>query len=83
VSDGTNAVVYAPVTFTTTGGGAFVPPFTWSATGLPFGLTVTTDVNGNGYLSGTPTQSGTFDFTLLLTDHLGRSVSWQYSITIH
>ena len=83
VSDGTNAVAYAPVTFTTTGGGAFEPPFTWSATGLPSGLTVTTDVNGNGQLSGTPTQSGTFDFTLLLTDHLGRSVSWQYSITIH
>jgi hypothetical protein len=83
VPDGTNNAAYAPVTFTITGGGAFEPPFTWSAAGLPSGLTVTTDANGNGLLSGTPSQSGSFDFTLLLTDSLGRSVSWDYSITIH
>ena len=83
VPDGTNNHAYAPVTFTITGGGAFEPPFTWSVAGLPSGLTVTTDANGNGLLSGTPAQTGTFDFTLLLTDSLGRSVSWDYSITIH
>jgi hypothetical protein len=83
VPDGTHNAAYAPVTFTVSGGGAFEPPFTWSATGLPSGLTVTTDANGNGYLSGRPAQAGTFDFTLQLTDSLGRSVSWDYSITIH
>jgi hypothetical protein len=77
LSDGTNNSVYTPVTFTATGGG-FAPPFTWSATGLPSGLTVSSD----GTLSGTPTESGTFDFTLQLTDSLGHSVQWTYSITI-
>jgi hypothetical protein len=83
VPDGAYNTVYAPVTFTVTGGGAFERPFTWSATGLPTGLTVTTDANGNGYLSGKPAQVGTFDFTIQLTDSLGRSVNWNYSITIH
>jgi hypothetical protein len=80
---GIHNAAYAPVTFTVSGGGAFEPPFTWSATGLPSGLTVTTDANGNGYLSGRPAQAGTFDFTLQLTDSLGRSVNWNYEITIH
>jgi hypothetical protein len=95
--DGTNAVPYvftytnsSAVAYTNTfvaSGGSFQPPFTWTATGLPTGLTMTT-VNGNGYLSGTPAilpaQSGVpFDFTVQLTDSLSRSVQWQYSITIH
>lgn len=96
--DGTNAVPYAPGsgcgfvytnsgtiytnTFTATGG-AFSPPYTWSLPsglgGLPTGLLL----SGAGVLSGTPTQSGTFDFTIQLTDSLGRSVTWNYQITIH
>jgi hypothetical protein len=77
-------------TFSATGG-AFSQPFTWSAyglsaigapTGLPAGLTMTTDANGNGLLSGTPTQSGTFDIVVQLTDSLGRSVTWNYTINI-
>jgi hypothetical protein len=72
-------VNYAPnaVQFTATGG-AFTQPYTWSATGLPAGLTLSSD----GQLSGTPTQSGTFDFILTLTDYVGRSVQWSYTITI-
>ena len=77
LADGFNNSVYTPVTFTATGGG-FSAPFTWSATGLPAGLTISSD----GTLSGTPTQSGTFDFTLQLTDSLAHSVQWTYSITI-
>jgi hypothetical protein len=46
--------------------------------GLPSGLTVTS----GGTLSGTPTQSGTFDFTLLFTDAIGRTVQWTYPVTI-
>jgi hypothetical protein len=89
--NGTNNSVYTPVTFTATGG-AFSPPFTWTATGvslitglpsgtgLPPGLTL----SSGGTLSGTPTQSGTFDFTLQLSDSLTppRTVQWSYSITI-
>jgi len=77
--NGTNGAVYAGVTFTATGGG-FIAPFTWSAIGLPTGLTV----SPTGTLSGTPTQSGTFDFTLMLTDSSAtpRSVQWTVPITI-
>lgn len=77
LANGTNNSLYTPVTFTATGGG-FAPPFTWSATGLPTGLTL----SSGGTLSGTPTQSGTFDFTLQLTDSFAHSVQWTYSITI-
>jgi hypothetical protein len=77
LANGTNNSAYTPVTFTTTGGG-FSPPFTWSATGLPSGMAV----SSGGTLSGTPTQSGIFDFTLQLTDSFAHSVQWTYSITI-
>ena len=39
-------------------------PYTWTATGLPAGVTVATD----GAVSGTPTESGTFDVTATATD---------------
>ena len=82
---GTNNQPYTVTTFTASGG-AFTPPYTWSATGLPSGLSVTNnytlDPNGGGVLSGTPTQSGTFDFTLKLTDYNARSAQWTFPITI-
>lgn len=59
-------------------GGSFTQPYTWTASGLPNGLSL----SSNGVLSGTPTQSGTFDFTLTMTDYVGRSVQWGYTITI-
>lgn len=65
------------VTFTATGG-SLIPPYSWSAAGLPNGLTLTSD----GNLSGNPTQVGTTTFTLILTDSLSRSVQWNYTITI-
>ena len=77
---GTNGQPYTATTFTASGG-AFTQPFTWSATGLPAGLTVTT-TNSAALLSGMPTQSGTFDFTLTLTDVIFRSVQWTFAITI-
>jgi len=80
--DGTNGVPYAAINFTASGG-AFSPSFTWTLVpglgGLPPGLSL----SGGGTLSGTPTQSGTFDFNIQLTDKLGRTVNWFYSITIH
>jgi len=76
---------YPATTFTTTGG-SFTQPYTWSSsdsfsglgTGLPSGMSLSPD----GTLSGTPTQSGTFDFNLTLTDYVGRTVQWVYTITI-
>jgi hypothetical protein len=66
-------------TFIATGGQA---PYVWSlapgSPGLPPGLFLLPD----GTLGGTPTQDGTFDFTVLVTDAGGRSVERPYSITI-
>jgi hypothetical protein len=80
--DGTNNAAY-PATPFTASGGSFSPPYTWSLVNglgtLPPGMTL----SGTGTLSGTPTQAGTFDFTIQLTDSLGRSVNWNYTITIH
>jgi len=80
--DGTNGIPYTAVTFTATGG-AFSSPFAWQVLSglgaLPQGLSL----SSGGVLSGTPTQSGTFDFTVQMTDSLGRTVSWNYTIVIH
>jgi hypothetical protein len=84
---GTNGTAYPAVTFTATGG-AFVysPAPAWSATGLPSSpssvLPPGLALSSGGKISGTPTQSGTFDFYLVMTDALGRNVQWYYSITI-
>lgn len=66
-------------TFSATGG---QPPYSWSlaptSPGLPPGLFLGSD----GTLAGTPTQDGTFDFTIMLTDAGGRTVDRPYFITI-
>ena len=85
--DGINGVAYTNTSFSATGG-AFTPPYTWGlAAGspvLPQGLSLST-TNSVGTLSGTPQNNppGTFDFTIQLTDSVGRSVNWNYSMTIH
>jgi hypothetical protein len=78
---GFSDVAYGPVTISAAGG-AFTQPYTWSAAGLPSGLTLVFNADSTAALSGTPTQSGTFDFTLTLTDYVGRSVQWGKTITI-
>jgi hypothetical protein len=82
---GTNGTPYS-VTFTTMGG-SFAPAYSWSlatgSAGLPPGLNLSTITNNEGMISGTPTQSGTFDNILIqMSDSLGRSVRWPYSITV-
>jgi hypothetical protein len=53
---------YPGFAFSASGGS---PPYTWAATGvLPPGLTLGPD----GALSGTPTQAGTFSFSVVATD---------------
>jgi hypothetical protein len=76
LTNGVAGRAYA-ATFTATGG-SFTPPYTWSVTELPDGL----NLSGDGQLSGTPTVPGNYVFTLILTDDVGRSVQWNYSLTI-
>ncbi len=84
----TNSVGIVYTNTITATGGAFTysPPPTWTATGLPSvpssGLPPGLTLSPAGVLSGTPTQSGTFDFYLVMTDALARSVQWYFSITI-
>ncbi|MBE7492088.1 MAG: putative Ig domain-containing protein [Planctomycetes bacterium] len=58
---GTQNVAYSPVTFTATGG---TPPYSWGATGLPAGMTMT----AGGVLQGTPTVNGSFNVQVTVTD---------------
>jgi len=50
------------LTFTAIGG---VPPYTWSASGLPAGLDVDPS---SGQITGTPTTAGSYTFTITVTD---------------
>jgi hypothetical protein len=51
---------------------------TWSATGLPSGLTI----SSTGVVSGTPTATGVFTYTLTATDGLGQTINTTGSITV-
>ena len=77
LANGFANVTYPPVTFTITGG-AFTSSVTWSASGLPPGMTV----SSSGTLSGIPTLAGTYEVGLQLTDSLGRSGQWFYTLII-
>jgi WD40 repeat protein len=59
--EATVGVAYPGFQFTASGG---VPPVTWSATGLPPGLSLST----SGALSGTPFDRGTYSFTVTAVD---------------
>ncbi len=62
-------------TFVAAGG---VGPYSWSATGLPTGVTL----SSGGVLSGTPTTTGTFPVAVTVVDALGVSASRTYSLTV-
>src|SRR5689334_2669737 len=54
-------------------------PYTWSATGqLPPGLALLS----SGVISGTPTSTGTYSFTVAVRDSSGSSTSKLLSLTI-
>jgi len=76
VPNGGVGQAYPAVQFTATGS-LISPSYTWSAAGLPNGLTL----SPAGLLSGTPTLAGTYDFTLTLTDAT-QTVQWAYTIMI-
>jgi hypothetical protein len=55
------------------------PPYTWGATGMPPGLTITPST---GVITGTPTQSGSFTATVTVTDSTGQSTSASVSLSV-
>ena len=57
-----DGIAITPVTLVASGGVS--GPYTFTAVGLPAGLTISTD----GTISGTPTVSGTFTYTVSITD---------------
>jgi hypothetical protein len=61
--------------FGATGG---TPPYTWSGTGLPSGVTIIS----TGTLSGTPTALGTSSITVTVTDSGGLKTSETLNLTI-
>ena len=65
-------------TFTGTGG---TSPYTWSVSGgtLPTGLTL----SSAGVLGGTPTTTGTFSFTVRITDSLSATSTTAFTATIY
>jgi len=87
LANGTNGVAYPSVQFSASGG-SYLAPFAWttsglSATGQPTsGLPPGLSLSASGLLSGTPTLAGTYDFNVTLTDSLGRTITWNYTIII-
>lgn len=74
-----NAVQGMPITpVTMTASGGVGGPYTFSATGLPPGLTM----SSNGTISGTPTVSGTFNYTVTITDSAGNVGTVNCSVTV-
>ncbi len=55
------------------------PPYTWSAGGLPQGLSIN---SATGEISGTPTSFGSFNISVVVTDANGLSAGARFSTTI-
>ena len=66
-----------PVTLTASGGVG--GPYTFTATGLPAGLTM----SGDGTISGKPTVSGVFPYTVIITDSAGNHGTLNCSVTVN
>jgi uncharacterized protein YraI len=74
--DATAGVAYSA---TFTGGGGAGSPYSYSATGLPSGLTLTV----GGALSGTVTTAGTYNFDVTVTDSGTNSRVFNYSLKVN
>jgi len=73
---GTVGTAISSFTLTATGG---TPPYTWSATGLPPGISIG---SSTGTVSGTPTTAGTYTVTAKATDTASASGSTTFTFTI-
>ncbi|MBZ5586435.1 MAG: putative Ig domain-containing protein, partial [Acidobacteriia bacterium] len=76
VINAVQSVAITPVTMTATGGTG--TGYTFSATGLPAGLTI----SSSGTISGTPTVSGIFNYTVTVTDGGGHTGTVNCSVTV-
>src|SRR5204862_4343319 len=75
-----NAVQGVPLsTGPMTGSGGAGGPYTFSATGLPANLVMAAD----GSISGTPTTSGTFSYTVTVKDKDGNTGTINCSVTVN
>jgi hypothetical protein len=72
---GTVGTAITPFTLSASGGTA---PYTWTATGLPPGIAVST----TGVVSGTPTNTGTYSVTVTAHDSAGKTGSATFTFTI-
>src|SRR5205807_3750327 len=66
----------APVKMTASGGSG--TGYTFAATGLPAGLSMASD----GTVSGTPTVSGTFNYSVTVTDSNGHTGTFNCSVAV-
>src|SRR5208283_2619903 len=64
---------------TLTGSGGVGGPYTFTATGLPTGLTIST----GGVISGTPTVNGTFPYVVTIKDSAGNAGTLNCSVTVN
>jgi hypothetical protein len=76
VINAVQGIAITPVTMTASGGAG--GPYTFSATGLPPGLTM----SSGGTISGTPTASGTFSYTVTITDSKGNKGTVKCSVEV-
>jgi uncharacterized protein (TIGR03437 family) len=74
---GTEGMAYQTITYSATGG---VPPYTWTATGLPSGLSM----SSGGLLSGTPAvgSHGSYYFAVTVRDSAGSSATANFAFTV-
>ena len=72
---GTVGTAISPFTLSASGG---TPPYTWTGTGLPPGVSV----SSSGTVSGTPTTAGTYNATVTATASAGGSGSATFTFTV-
>jgi Putative Ig domain/VHL beta domain len=79
LSAGTEGIPYGPVTFTAGGG---VPPYTWSASGLPNGLSINPST---GLLGGTPAagSQGAYSLQFAVRDSSSAITTRSLALTIN
>lgn len=73
---GTVGTPIASFTLSASGGTA---PYTWSATGLPAGVSI----SSSGTVSGTPTTAGTYAVTVSATDSKGAAGTASFTFTVN
>jgi gliding motility-associated-like protein len=78
LADGTTGTVYTTQIIPSATGGT--TPYTYSATGLPPGLTFNPSTRA---ITGTPTTPGTYTVPVTVTDADGKTATTNYSITVN